>query len=161
MRKMSEQIFSALDNFAQDYFKNRWIIREREAISFFVFGYLLPEIKAEDELYHPAQIGIEVHVPKLLVHYNTKNKDLIFWKKPFDVAYDRDNKTVNYPIVVMEWKDRLLSLDSKDKHWLVDYSRAVPSEFLGICLTINEDKIVGENITQGEVFRSWEICKNN
>ena len=53
-------IRQSLKDFVRDIFQKQWYGKEREAISFYAFGYLVNRCQPETILYDPAQIGIEV-----------------------------------------------------------------------------------------------------
>ena len=55
----------SLTDFVGHVFAEEWFGREREAVSLYTLGYLLPHCRPDGFLRHPTQIGIEGAVPQI------------------------------------------------------------------------------------------------
>src|SRR4051794_18797571 len=63
-RELDDVLGHALTTFSQAIHEGGWRgRREREAVSYFAFGHLVPLCRSGQSLHHPAQIGLEVAVP--------------------------------------------------------------------------------------------------
>ena len=115
-----------------------WWGKEREAVNYYAFGFLLKECRRGSVLFDPAQLVIESRV-KQINKPKSKNevcKDLVIWAKPGQGCWDKDRKSVQYPLVIMEWKANTDRIFAYDRDWLLEFSKDKP-DFTGICLSMN------------------------
>ena len=131
-------IKKSLEDFVKDIFAKSWWGKEREAVSLYAFGYLIKQCRAESVLYDPAQIGIEVRVPKPESFGAKKEvcKDIVIWPQPGMTCWDKQRKSVQEPLAVMEWKVNEPRVSDYDLEWLCAFSAARPS-FTGYALCLN------------------------
>ncbi|MDP3774871.1 MAG: hypothetical protein Q8Q85_11455 [Gemmatimonadales bacterium] len=99
-------IRQSLQAFADKALEPSWRGREREAISHYAFGYLLPHFNGRLPFSHPAQIGIEVCVPGVPDH-NVKgrvNKDLVIWgTRRIAATWNEEWLPTFAPRCILEW----------------------------------------------------------
>lgn len=117
--------------------------RERELVSLFVFGYLLPTLYGSAPLHSSAQIGIEVAVPQRQDRPNPRKnpdvcKDLVLWPEPGMVCWDSRGMPTLFPMAIIEWKTvnrkdpRAVARAKRDRahpdlEWLRWYVAAAPT----------------------------------
>jgi hypothetical protein len=131
--ELDKLLRKALTEFTKKVFATGWHGREREAISLFVLGYLINQVRSESLLRDRTQIGIEVAVPSLkkLNPKGRVNKDLVIWPVGEMTLWDADWKEANTPLAVLEWKvfrkiHRTADLAPADLQWLTRWTRAFP-----------------------------------
>jgi hypothetical protein len=173
MTELDAAITKSLTSFTKDVFdKERWGEEgwpgmEREAVSLFAFGHLVPQCKAGRILFDPAQIGIEVRVlqPGVLPKkpkgpYSKKTdricKDLIVWREPETTWQDGV-----HPLAVMEWKTNQAQVSVSDVQWLKKLSKECP-EFTGyaVCLNMKKDRTFRLSCTRvkgGDPDPNWLV----
>lgn len=66
MSELDAVIRESLIEFAGFVAQTGWWGREREAVSLFAFGHLVPRCRGTSPLKHPTQIGIDVAVQQVL-----------------------------------------------------------------------------------------------
>ena len=135
---MDAIIKPALVEFVEDVFARSWWGKEREAVSLFVFGYLLKHCRVGTLLYDPAQIGIEVRVPKP-DNFGAKKevcKDIVIWSRPGMTCWDESGNATHQPLTVLEWKVNVAELSAYDLDWLREFSAGQP-EFVGYAVCLN------------------------
>lgn len=118
--------------FEADINRTLWIGREREAISLFVFGYLINACNKNSVLKEPTQIGIEVAVPQLKEsgRKETVCKDLVIWSKPRLTCWNSDKNPTMFPLCILEWKFNKQREVETDVDWLCKFSHGRDS-FIG------------------------------
>jgi hypothetical protein len=143
MSAIDVPIKESLENFVEDIFAKSWWGKEREAVSLYAFGYLIKQCHTASVLYDPAQIGIEVRVPKPETVGAKKEvcKDIVIWPQPGMTCWDEQRKSVLEPLAVMEWKVNELRVSDYDLEWLSAFSASRPG-FTGyaLCLNLNNPK---------------------
>lgn len=135
-------ISSSLRAFLIDLANGGWgIRREREAISFYAFRYLMNEVRPNTFLYDPAQIGIEIPVPQVTGSIKQQVcKDLVIWQKPMMTCWDECGNPTRSPSVIMEWKFGVnFRVSQYDVDWLTLYTSRY-SECQGYSVVIGADK---------------------
>lgn len=135
MSEVDETIRAALTEFTAAVFSLNWWGKEREAVSLFSFGHLIKQCRPGATLYDPAQIGIEVRVPKPEGRGAKREvcKDLVIWSAPGATCWS-DSRG---PIAIMEWKVNCQQVCGDDVAWLVAFSAGRP-QFTGyaVCLDL-------------------------
>ena len=125
-------IRDSLAEFFSGIVSSGWHGREREAVSHFVFSYLLLRC-GRGELQHPGQLGIEVAVPGV-PGLNPKPqvcKDVVIWRTPGDTCWDASGKATRAPLAILEWKCHrgaaAEGYSDHDKEWLRAFTERSPS----------------------------------
>lgn len=138
MDELEHLISDALLEFAAFVARTNWRGREREAVSLFAFGYLVPRCSPGGPLTSPAQIGLDVGVPQLpgADRKTIVCKDLVVWPEPAGNCWDDSGAATRKPLAVLEWKARTGTLSRYDEEWLRDFSNSTPS-FLGVAISID------------------------
>ena len=104
--ELDEVVRQSLIQFTEEVFRRGWYGLEREAVSLYAFGFLVPQCKPDSFLHDPTQIGIEVRV-RQLDEPNRKRrvtKDLIIWPEPWMNCWDDQKEPTQYPAAIVEWK---------------------------------------------------------
>jgi len=139
--QLDSLVRDSLCEFVSDVFATSWWGKEREAVSFYAFGYLSKFCKAGSILYDLAQIGIEVRVPKpeSLGRKREVCKDLLIWPKPGMNCWNKERKAQNYPLAVLEWKVNQRDTSRHDLDWLLAFSANRPNSVgYAVCLDLYE-----------------------
>jgi hypothetical protein len=149
-----------LTSFVEDVFTNKWRGREREAVSLYALGYLVPRCGDGRLLRSPTQIGIEVAVPQIPGGKAKAQvcKDLVLWSEPRLTCWDTAWRPTIHPIAIMEWKTNRSSCSPYDIRWLKAYSERVPG-FVGYAtcldLTAREFRLACARVESGKVNLEW------
>ena len=117
-------VHRSLMSFAAAVLANRWNGREREAVSEYAFGHLLPQCSTGGVLFDPTQIGIEVAVPQLDGDGRKLQvcKDLVIWPRPHMTCWDCDGQPTVPPLAVLEWKTNRATVFQADVSWLSKFT---------------------------------------
>lgn len=140
VNEIDDIVRESLVEFVEDVFSSSWWGKEREAVSLFSFGYLVKRCRKGSVLYDPAQIGIEVRVPKP-DSFGLKRevcKDMVIWPAPGMTCWDENNKPTRQPLSVLEWKVHAPGVSARDLEWLRAFSVRRP-DFIGYALCLNLD----------------------
>ena len=83
--------------------------RERELVTWFTLGALLPQVADGEVLHNPLQVGIEVACPQRVTETNRRKtpdvcKDIVIWPSAYDVSWDETGLPSHWPLAVIEWK---------------------------------------------------------
>jgi hypothetical protein len=141
-----------------------WNGREREVISLYAFGFLVPRCREGSVLHHPTQVGIEVAVPQLQQPGKRRKtfvcKDLVLWEEPYQTYWDDEKKKKRYPMAIMEWKVGEDTSTATDEEWLRNYSENEAAEdFSGYSVLINPKGVATTlSVTlarNGELRKGW------
>ena len=150
MREIDKLIKESLLEFMSDLLVSEWQgVRENEARSLYVFGYLVKRYRPNGFLHDLTQIAIEVPVPQidsqiqrqLTGKPSTKadvTKDLVIWPKPWMTCW-QEGKSHNYPSLIMEWKINQSKVWTYDVEWLQAFSRG-RQDFVGYALSIDRKR---------------------
>ncbi|MBX3303515.1 MAG: hypothetical protein KF693_14970 [Nitrospira sp.] len=158
MNNLDSIVRQALTEFTADVFAKAWWGKEREAVSLFAFGYLIKQCQPGHIFFDPAQVGIEVRVPRpdLLGLKREICKDLVVWSSPGATCWDTDN----WPMAVLEWKANQDRVYVKDVEWLVAFSSGRPN-FVGyaICLDLEKRnfRLSCTRVQQQVVQQAWLV----
>lgn len=147
-----------LSLFALEIRLGHWYGKEREAVSYYAFGFLVRACKRGTELHDPGQIAIESRIPGGPL--NVKNevcKDLAVWKKPGANCWNETRESVHYPMLVMEWKVGRERFSPYDLEHLKSLTAHAPG-MTGVAVTLQ----MGERyllraalVTNGTVQEDW------
>jgi hypothetical protein len=160
--KVPEPLLSVVQRtltaFAHHMRLERWYGKEREAVSFYAFGFLSTACKRGAALHDPGQIAIESRIPAGPL--NTKNevcKDLAIWPKSGANCWANNRESVHHPLVVMEWKAGSDRYSAYDLEHLSSLTTQTPG-MVGIAVTF----VVGEHyllraalVENGTVQEDW------
>ncbi|MBK7974143.1 MAG: hypothetical protein IPK07_12990 [Deltaproteobacteria bacterium] len=159
-RLLDDLIRDSLTEFVESVSASGWRGREREAVSLFAFGHLVPRCGPGNLLESPTQIGIEVAVPQ---HPGARAKrqvckDLVLWPLPAMTCWDQPGRPTRRPIAILEWKTRGRMVSSSDVEWLTAFSRT-SSHFVGYALRFDRTgrafRLSCTRIHAGAVTPDW------
>lgn len=148
MKELDGIIRRSLSSFVTDLRDRSWRVqREREAVSQYVFGHLLKEIRDGGWLSDSAQISIEYPVPQLPSEQAKKIsgrrgskgqvcKDVVLWPKPRTTCWDELGNPTVAPSAILEWKFGKSGIYEPDAKWLEDFSVIYPG-FVGYAVAVN------------------------
>jgi hypothetical protein len=141
MSAIDVPIKKSLEEFVEDIFTKSWWGKEREAVSLYTLGYLVKQCSADSVLFDPAQIGIEVKVPKPNSFGSKKEvcKDIVIWPEPGMNCWNEKRESIQEPLAVMEWKVNESRVSEYDLEWLCAFSDNRPN-FTGYALCLNLNK---------------------
>ena len=128
----------SLTVFVQHVRNTGWWGKEREAMNYYAFGFLLKECRPGSVLFDPAQLVIESRV-RQIKKPKSKNevcKDLAVWAAPGHGCWDAQRKSRQHPLAILEWKANTGKIFAYDRDWLVAFSSGKP-DFTGVCLSLN------------------------
>jgi hypothetical protein len=138
MDKLEDLIREALLEFATFVARTNWRGREREAVSLFAFGFLVPKCGQAGLLMSPTQIGLDVGVPQLsgASRKTVVCKDLVVWPEPAGVCWNENGTATRKPLAILEWKARTNMLSHYDEEWLRNFSADSPT-FVGVAISLD------------------------
>jgi hypothetical protein len=129
-------IKESLLEFSDHIRKSKWIGREREAVSFYVTGFLSKYVKHGTCLFDLSQIVIEGAVAQSTSSGKRHcNKDLLIWPKPGMTCWSDTWEPINIPLAILEWKvhrPKTSSFKEFNKHdieWLSWFTGTNPESF--------------------------------
>jgi len=104
-------------------------------VSYFAFGFLVRSCAVGAELYDPAQIGIEVRVPRppCLGVKEEITKDLVIWARPGETCWEAPRRSGRFPLAVMQWKVNEGGVSADDVAWLVALTTHEPDVAVMLC----------------------------
>lgn len=158
--KLENAIRESLLEFAQEVTRTGWRGREREAVSLYAFGFLLPRCRPGTPLHDPTQIGLDVAVGQLAGPGRKPQvcKDLVIWPKPAMVCWDETGRPTRQPLAILEWKARTTKVSTYDESWLCQFSAMTP-HFRGYAIGINPQgdstTLVASRLVGGVLTRNW------
>jgi hypothetical protein len=131
-------ISQSLFSFAAMLRATGWYGREREAVSLYAMGYLVPYCRPGTVLYDPTQIGIEVAVPQLGGADMKAQvcKDLVVWPAPAMTCWDAGRQPTVPPLAVLEWKKGRSSVYGPNVDWLTQFTARWPTT-VGYAITVD------------------------
>ena len=134
--------------------------RERQAVSQYVLGYLLPSGTHNRVLRDPTQVGIEVPVPQVPGPDRKApvTKDVVFWPKPGMTCWDDEGLPTVPPAAVMEWKFGPGADDAHDVQWLTEYSIVYP-RFVGYSVVARPGDRGGRTLACTRVARGIPVVE--
>lgn len=159
-RLLDVLIRDSLTEFVESVSASSWRGREREAVSLFAFGHLVPRCGPGSILESPTQIGIEVAVPQ---HPGARAKrqvckDLVLWPCSAMTCWDERGRPTRRPIAILEWKTQGRMAAAFDVEWLTRFSQTA-SSFVGYSLrfdrTARAFRLSCTRIHAGNVTPDW------
>jgi hypothetical protein len=133
-------IRQSLASLGQELLGGRWKgRREREVVSLYCFGHLLPCCGSGTILHNPTQIAIEVAVPQIEAgprHKDQVCKDIVLWPRERMVTWDDAGVASVSPISIIEWKHHKRRVSERDVEWLSSFSEGKPM-FVGYAVCSN------------------------
>jgi hypothetical protein len=148
--ELDEIVSGALRSLMIDLSAPSWYGREREIVSLYVLGHLLPLCRSGSVLSEATQIGIEVAVPQHNQDGPAKRhvcKDVVIWPRPKMTVWGANGDKAEYPLCVIEWKSvnrrdtptqqalKRADYDKIDIEWLRRTSELSP-EFTGYAVLV-------------------------
>ena len=159
MRTIDATIRAALGEFVADIRRSGLWGKEREAVSHFAFGFLIRCCAADAELHDPAQIGIEVRVPRPpgLGIKDEITKDLVIWGRPGETCWEAPHQSGRFPLAVMQWKVNEGSVSSDDVAWLVALTTHQPGcHGFALCLDLEPRlRLRCDRVHRGKIEEEW------
>jgi hypothetical protein len=131
MDNLDSLIRESLLAFATFIVRENWNGREREAVSLYAFGFLVPRCRTDGPLSDPTQIGLDVAV-RQIAGANRKAqvcKDLVVWPEPAGTCWDDAGNPTRDPLAILEWKGRAAEPSEYDQNWLREFSKTSPGLF--------------------------------
>jgi hypothetical protein len=160
--KLDSLLRGSLIDLADFVAKNNWRGREREVVSLFAFGFLVPRCQVGGPLQNPTQIGLDVAVPQL-PGKNRKAlvcKDLVLWEESAGTCWDKAGNATRTPIAILEWKAGTTNHSKHDELWLQAYS-SNHRNFTGYAVSLNpkgmQTSLSVSLARNGVTNKSW-IC---
>lgn len=147
---------------AESVSKSIWRGREREIVSLYALGFLIPRCDSKGPLRDPTQIGIDVAVPQIRATGRKALvcKDLVIWRESWGTCWDERGEGTRTPLAILEWKGRTTKKSEYDEEWLRKYSAQLEG-FTGYSVSFNPKS---ENTTlrvsrarTGVLERDW-LC---
>jgi len=155
---MDELLRTTLTAFARAILGTPWFGKEREAVSYYAFGFLAKACKPNTWLYDPGQLTIEGRIPGTRSHSKKQVcKDLVIWRAPGTNCWDGPNKAVHVPLAIIEWKADSDTFYEEDITKMQEYTTSYPG-LLGIVVTFNAKKktvLRAAKVLNGVVERDW------
>lgn len=147
-----------LTAFGQTVLHSSWFGKEREAVSYYAFGFLAKACIQGGLLYDPAQLAIEGRIPAGPLNKKKEVcKDLVIWPEAGKNCWDDQRRSVRYPLVVMEWKANSDQLFPYDLEHLTSLTH-MKQGMLGIAVTFDAKKkglLRAAKILNGAVDLNW------
>lgn len=147
-----------LTAFGRTVLHGPWYGKEREAVSYYAFGFLAKACTQDGLLSDPAQLAIEGRIPAGPLNKKKEVcKDLVIWAVAGKNCWDADRRSAHYPIAVMEWKansDRLFPYDLEHLTSLTQMRQGM----LGIAVTFDAKKkglLRAAKVLNGTVEENW------
>lgn len=135
-----------------------WFGKEREAVSYYAFGFLAKACKEGTLLFDPGQIAIEGRIPGTRSHSKKQVcKDLVIWPASGANCWDGPNKAVHVPLAIIEWKADRATFFPDDISKMQEYTTTYP-ELLGIVVTFDAKKkgvLRAAKVVRGVVEEGW------
>lgn len=168
--ELDEIVRRSLVSFATESLSGGWTgRREREAVSLYVLGHLLREVRPDSVLHHAAQIGIEFPVPQVSrVAATTISgrggaktqvcKDIVLWSRPGMTCWDEAGAPTVAPMAILEWKFGVEGAHEPDVAWLSAFAESNPG-FVGYAVSANRPGspflVEAVRVVANSVERGW------
>ncbi|MBK9273035.1 MAG: hypothetical protein IPM49_00655 [Flavobacteriales bacterium] len=147
-----------LTTFAQAILRTPWYGKEREAVSYYAFGFLAKACAPGAVLHDPGQIAMEGRMQGGPLNRKKEVcKDLVIWPAPGANCWSADRKALHYPLVVMEWKANSAQFFPYDLEHLASLTRQAP-QMLGIAVTFDarrKEVLRAARVVAGTVEEGW------
>ncbi len=155
---MLEQLLhTTLTAFAQTVLRGTWYGKEREAVSYYAFGFLAKACREGTPLFDPGQIAIEGRIPATAGHTKKQVcKDLVIWPRPGMNCWE-GRQAVHLPLAIMEWKVNSRAFFNYDIQRLQEYTGAYKG-LLGIAVNFDvkhKRELRAARVLDGRVEEDW------
>ena len=151
-------IKQTLTAFGRAILDTPWFGKEREAVSYYAFGFLAKACEPGTLLHDPGQLAIEGRIPGTRSHSKKQVcKDLVIWRAPGANCWEGPNKAVHVPLAIIEWKADREAFYQEDIDKMVEYTTSYPG-LLGIVVTFNSKKktvLRAAKVMNGVVELDW------
>ena len=157
MQHLEQTIKRTLSEFGSFIIDNQWYGKEREAVSYYAFGFLANACAPGTLFYDPAQIVLETRLPSGPLNKKKEVcKDLGIWSQPGGNCWNTERMSVNYPLVLVEWKANNASFNKYDVAHVKSLTEQAP-QMLGIIVTFDLHKKVfrGARVEGGVMTEGW------
>lgn len=155
---MEQLLHSTLTAFGRSILHCSWFGKEREAVSYYAFGFLAKACNPNALLFDPGQLAIEGRIPGTRSHGKKQVcKDLVIWPAPGANCWEGPNKAVDAPLAIIEWKADRSAFYEEDITKMVEYTTSFPA-LLGIVATFDAKKkgvLRAAKVLNGVVERDW------
>lgn len=157
-RDLERTVAETLASFARTILRTPCYGKEREAVSYYAFGFLAKACAAGTPLYDPGQLALEGRMPGGPM--NTKKevcKDLVIWPAPGANCWTPERQAKHYPLAVMEWKANSAAFFPYDLAHLASLTQQAPG-MLGIAVTFDARRkglLRAARVVQGVVEEGW------
>jgi len=160
MDSLDLTIRNSLLEFASFVARENWYGREREAVSLYALGFLIPLCRPGTPLSFPTQVGLDVAVPQLPAPGRKPQvcKDLVIWESAAETCWDGSRKASRWPLAILEWNVRTDATSQYDEAWLREAS-AKPRTLSGYAVALDPK---GDRTTlsvtlarAGRIHRRW------
>ena len=161
---MEALLRDTLTAFARTILDTPWFGKEREAVSYYAFGFLAKACRHDSLLFDTGQLAMEGRMPGGPL--NTKKevcKDLVIWPTPGSNCWNAERRSVNYPLVVMEWKADSAKFFPYDLEHLASLTTHAPG-MLGIVVTFDarkKDVLRAAKVLNGVVEEEWLVVRRS
>lgn len=154
---MEKTLHSTLTTFAQAVLQGTWYGKEREAVSYYAFGFLAKACKEGTLLFDPGQLAIEGRIPATAGHIKKQVcKDLVIWSKPGMNCWE-GRQAIHLPLAIMEWKVNSGAFFPYDIERLQEYTTAHKG-LLGVAVTFDvkhKQALRAARVVDGVVDEDW------
>lgn len=151
-------LHSTLTAFGHHILHTPWYGKEREAVSWYAFGFLAKACVQGGVLHDPGQLAIEGRIPGTRGHSKKQVcKDLVVWPEPGRNCWEGPENAVHVPLAVLEWKADRDTFHPDDLRKLQEYTAAYP-ELLGVAVTFNAKRkrlLRAAKVWRGAVEEGW------
>mgnify|MGYP001548315065 CR=1 FL=1 len=132
---MESLLRATLTAFAHAILGSPWYGKEREAVSYYAFGFLAKACAPGTVLFDPAQIAVESLIPGGPLNKKKEVcKDLAVWSVPGGNCWNAEGRSVNHPLALMEWKAGSASFSVYDLKHLMSLTQKAP-DMLAVAVT--------------------------
>lgn len=158
MDRLEGILRETLTAFGKTVLHSPWYGKEREAVSYYAFGFLAKACADGSLLYDPAQLAIEGRIPAGPLNKKKEVcKDLVIWPVGGENCWNEERRSVHFPLVVMEWKANSDQFFSYDLEHLASLTSAKQG-MLGIAVTFDARKkglLRAAKVLNGTVDVGW------
>ncbi len=154
---MEQIIRTTLTAFAQTVLHGTWYGKEREAVSYYAFGFLTKARREGTPLFDPGQIAIEGRIPATAGHTKKQVcKDLLIWPQSGMNCWE-GRQAIHLPLAIMEWKVNSREFFNYDIQRLQEYTSEYKG-LLGIAVTFDvkrKRELLAAKVLNGTVEEDW------
>lgn len=148
----------SLTAFAEAILHTPWFGKEREAVSYYAFGFLAKACAPGSVLFDPGQIVLESRIPAGPLNKKKEVcKDLAIWPTPGGNCWDAQRRSVHVPLAVLEWKANSERFFAYDLEHLASLT-TLHAGMLGFVVTFDAKKkgvLRAAKVLDGVVQEDW------